>query len=122
MKNLFLIFVFSFLSLQTFANNFIEVTERPTVARKHELDERIRILEKAVQELQFKMQHIESAKDFKKLKAFSCTLEAPLIGSFSETMPSSAKATEKVVQICKKKSSNASACNSSNVVCVESTL
>lgn len=122
MKNIILISLFYLLSFEILASNIIEVTERPAIARRHELDERIRILEKAVQELQIKMQHMEAGKEFKDLKVYNCTLEAPLIGSFSETMPSRDKAIERVVQTCKKKSSNASACNSSNAVCVESPL
>jgi hypothetical protein len=117
MKSISLI-LFLLLSSYTHAN-FIEVQDKKTVVRKQELEDRIRTLEKAVQELQIKMQHLSSGAKLEDLKVFHCTLEAPLIGSFSEAMPNREQTIQRLIQNCRSRTSNASACNSSNVKCAE---
>lgn len=93
------------------------------VPTDRELNRRILKLQDQVEELQFRVQHLEtqleSSSDIKALPYYQCVIQAELIGRFSARAPSTTEAKRLVTKKCEDNSSDSSLCNESNMNCVE---
>lgn len=87
------------------------------VPTDRDLDRRTKKLQKKIQELELRIQHLESQGEMKPLKFYTCNLLAGLAGNYSAKAESRAKAKENVIKKCKDASSNSALCNESNIQC-----